>query len=357
MLQPHGSVYQAVVSPTQVNAVIARFPIGVNGQIVNFKMTIPVANGAGDFVVDIRKNGVTIFASPTDRPKIVAGATSGQIVGRIDAVLLSDTISLVPTSVPVGGVGNPLTFVLNVEDGLPTAGPQGIQGDPGNDGADGAPGAPGADGVSFIWRGQWDSETVYASNDVVRYFDETGFNESVWICLVGNTGIIPQSDPTKWERMLTQESPKLDVPTIVNTLYQGALARDPDPDTEYTPLATSLEAARVNAVDFIIAMKGIGSIYTDAEYIARGRSNEEFVLDLYMGLLGRGPEDMGTFDAWVANVVASGRPATRNGFINSPEFYQHRICRGYAYQIEGMNAGALGRRHLRLSTLRVIMCV
>jgi hypothetical protein len=346
MLQPHGSVIKGTITPPSTGHIIARFPIGVPGTLDRFDMQVETVNGSGPFTLDIHLNGVTVFADPGDRPTIAATANNASItfLDVID-VIRGDLIELIAAVVPVGGIGNSLMTVLSVDDGLPTAGPegpQGIQGIQGDDGPEGPQGDPGPQGQGVLWRGQWDSATAYVSADIVKYFDETAYNETVWIALANNTNVTPPSDPTKWEKMIAQESAKLEAHEIVTTFYNGALHRAPDPTTELTPGVDALEGARQNALDFVDEMKAQGTaIFGLAEYIALGTTDAQYVLDLYDALLGRAPENMAAYDDWVDLVASDGRASVLTGFLNSQEFYQHRITRGFWYNLSGYDAGAL----------------
>lgn len=84
----------------------------------------------------------TIFAAPGDRPKILAGATSGEVAGLDIDLPLGGWLAWDADALPLGGLAAPVFILIRVEDGTAVAGPQGEQGDPG---PAGDPGDPGAD--------------------------------------------------------------------------------------------------------------------------------------------------------------------------------------------------------------------
>ena len=65
---------------------------------------------------------------------------------------------------------------------------EGIQGQPGGPGEQGPRGPQGNPGVSFVWRGPWAAETVYAVNDAVSH------NGSAYVAVAESTGSEPPSE-------------------------------------------------------------------------------------------------------------------------------------------------------------------
>ena len=57
------------------------------------------------------------------------------------------------------------------------------------------PGIKGADG-DITWQGEWSSSTTYTQNEAVQY------NGSAYVCLQGNTNLIPSSDTDSWSVMV-----------------------------------------------------------------------------------------------------------------------------------------------------------
>ena len=86
----------------------------------------------------------------------------------------------------------------------------------------------------------------------------------------------------------------------VKNFYQGALNRQPN-STELNQWLTSLRAAYLQGQwPFHEEMRNLGrTLFTSREYIARGRTNEQFVTDLYQAFLYRAPDSEG-FAYWVS---------------------------------------------------------
>ena len=127
--------------------------------------------------------------------------------------------------------------------------------------------------------------------------------------------------------------------TIVNDFYNGALARVPT-TTEFNTQKGLLDAARGNVIDYIAAMKALGvMLFTSAEYVARGRSDSQFVDDLYAAFLARSTPPEGA--AWVTMVGTSGRTVVLDGFRDSDEFYERRITKSYWLALKGYDAASL----------------
>jgi hypothetical protein len=69
----------------------------------------------------------TIFASPSDRPKIASGASRGESAGLSVAITKDTWIVWDVDAVPVGGISAPVTIAIRVEDGTAVAGAPGSQ--------------------------------------------------------------------------------------------------------------------------------------------------------------------------------------------------------------------------------------
>lgn len=68
-----------------------------------------------------------------------------------------------------------------------------------------------------------------------------------------------------------------------------------------------------------------GLFFTSAEYIGRGRSDRDFIGDVYNAYMRRGPSgDAEGFNFWAAQVPAMGRDWIRSQFVPSTEF-QNRV--------------------------------
>ena len=57
------------------------------------------------------------------------------------------------------------------------------------------PGIKGADG-DITWKGEWSSGTTYTQNEAVQY------SGSAYVCLLGNTNLIPSSNTSAWSVMV-----------------------------------------------------------------------------------------------------------------------------------------------------------
>ena len=59
------------------------------------------------------------------------------------------------------------------------------------------PGIKGADG-DITWEGEWSSSTTYTQNEAVQY------NGSAYVCLQGNSNLIPSSNTSAWSLMTSK---------------------------------------------------------------------------------------------------------------------------------------------------------
>jgi RHS repeat-associated protein len=107
----------------------------------------------------------------------------------------------------------------------------------------------------------------------------------------------------------------------VKNFYQSALNRQPN-ETELNQWLTSLRGAYQQGLwQFRDAMRNLGAtLFTSSDYINRGRTNEQFVYDLYKAFLYREPDPDG-YAYWVSVVPTNGRDNVRLGFELSVEFY------------------------------------
>lgn len=108
----------------------------------------------------------------------------------------------------------------------------------------------------------------------------------------------------------------------VGDFYRGLLARLPD-DGGFNFWVGRFRAAQCQGAGAVTAeVESISKGFTDGgEYQARGRSNPQYVGDLYNAFLRRGG-DLGGVQFWI-NQVATGaqtRDAVRQQFKNSAEF-------------------------------------
>lgn len=104
---------------------------------------------------------------------------------------------------------------------------------------------------------------------------------------------------------------------FVQQLYVGGMGRVPV-GSEIPDGAATLEAARTTPAAFVQAVSGFArvEIYTSAEYIARGRTDTQFINDLYLGILGR-PADAGGHDYWLSQLITQGGIQTRSQLVDA----------------------------------------
>ncbi|MEW5803598.1 MAG: DUF4214 domain-containing protein [bacterium] len=100
---------------------------------------------------------------------------------------------------------------------------------------------------------------------------------------------------------------------FIDSLYGSILGRSPD--EEGLRNWVSVLNADPKSKPFIIK-----SFFLSPEYMNRQRSNEDFVRDLYHGVLGREPDPEG-FKGWVNSLNNNNsRESVLNGFLESAEF-------------------------------------
>jgi len=122
----------------------------------------------------------------------------------------------------------------------------------------------------------------------------------------------------------TAVRPELDM-TV--DLFRGVLGRLPDSDGFAFWLGRIRQAQCLGASSVSIEVSDLAALFfQSAEYAARGRTDREFVGDLYNAFLRRGPGgDSSGFNFWVGQVGTQGRDFVRAQFVPSPEF-QARVA-------------------------------
>lgn len=107
---------------------------------------------------------------------------------------------------------------------------------------------------------------------------------------------------------------------FIKNLYYNALARDPSA-AEMQQQTTALTNAGVQGQSQLLttARASARSIFESAAYAGRGRTDSQYVGDLYNAYLQRGP-DQGGLDHWVNHTQQHGRGATLNAFEVCMEF-------------------------------------
>ncbi|HEX8335523.1 MAG TPA: DUF4214 domain-containing protein, partial [Pyrinomonadaceae bacterium] len=112
---------------------------------------------------------------------------------------------------------------------------------------------------------------------------------------------------------------------FVRDFYLGGLARQPSP-YELNYWVSRLTYTQAEGMEQLwVAGRELGSaVFRSAEYAARGRSDVDFVYDLYRGYLQRDPEQSG-WDAWVNALQSNSRDVVIDGFAFSTEFWELKI--------------------------------
>lgn len=106
----------------------------------------------------------------------------------------------------------------------------------------------------------------------------------------------------------------------VRNFYLSALGRQPSAGELQTWLGQLQSAYAQGPSQFLAAMQSLGnSLFSSQEYANRGRSDRDYVYDLYKAYLFREP-DQGGWDFWTSIVPSNGRAAVRDGFAYSSEF-------------------------------------
>ena len=108
---------------------------------------------------------------------------------------------------------------------------------------------------------------------------------------------------------------------FVKNLYYNALARDPSAAELQQKIDALGQAGAQGGEPQLLttARSAARGLFETSEYSARGRTDSQYVTDLYNAYLQRGP-DSGGLAFWVSNTQANGRGATLNAFEVSTEF-------------------------------------
>jgi RHS repeat-associated protein len=115
-------------------------------------------------------------------------------------------------------------------------------------------------------------------------------------------------------------SQTLSLNTMIQDFFQRSLNRQPTASELQTWGAQLRQAYWQGQNQFIQASAAMGrAIFQSQEYANRGRTNSEYVYDLYWAYLRRTP-DQGGWNFWTGQVAIDGRPAVHEGFPYSQEF-------------------------------------
>ncbi len=114
--------------------------------------------------------------------------------------------------------------------------------------------------------------------------------------------------------------PATTLQTMVAEYYNDILARAPEPGGAegWTAEIQRIASLGIDIKEGFIAVGK--SFFNSAEYLARGRTDAEYVTDLYQSFLNRTP-DQTEIDFWVGYLTGgSSRNIVLNFFVFSPEF-------------------------------------
>jgi RHS repeat-associated protein len=107
---------------------------------------------------------------------------------------------------------------------------------------------------------------------------------------------------------------------FIKNLYYNALARDVTSTELQQKMDTLAQAGVQGEAQLITSAKSVArGLFESPEYVARGRTDSQYVTDLYNAYLQRGPDTSG-LNFWVGNTQANGRGATLNAFEVCTEF-------------------------------------
>jgi RHS repeat-associated protein len=168
-----------------------------------------------------------------------------------------------------------------------------------------------------------------------RRIKRTAYNASVWQLHGPGGELLAEYDagaapfaPTKefgyrrGELLVTAASGDPDrVRRFVKNLYYNALARDPSAGELQTQADALAQAGAQGGESQLLttARSMARGLFQSSEYVARNRTDAEYVTDLYNSYLQRGPDTPG-LNYWVSNTQSNGRGATLNAFEVSTEF-------------------------------------
>lgn len=104
--------------------------------------------------------------------------------------------------------------------------------------------------------------------------------------------------------------------------YSAALNRGPSSGEQAAQHVAFDTASATGRTVVIAAVQTFGdSLFNSAEYVARNRSNHDYVYDLYWAYLQYGPDSSG-WSYWEGQVGSQGRTAVRNAFAATPTFQE-----------------------------------
>ena len=92
-----------------------RFPMESSGQVLGVRTMLNTAPTGATFIVDVRKNGSTIFTTPADRPTIaISGTDSGVAIPNAPSFVAGDYIQVDVAQVGSTAAGSDLSVALQL---------------------------------------------------------------------------------------------------------------------------------------------------------------------------------------------------------------------------------------------------
>jgi hypothetical protein len=92
-----------------------RIPITANGDLRVVSITVDTVPTGADSIIDVNKNGSTVFTTQGDRTTITAGTNEGTSVPNVTPVVVGDYITVDVDQVGSTVAGSDLVVVIEVE--------------------------------------------------------------------------------------------------------------------------------------------------------------------------------------------------------------------------------------------------
>jgi len=152
--------------------------------------------------------------------------------------------------------------------------------------------------------------------------DRTAQQQITDLCLAGRFSL-PFPHRGKLRVVPLRRATDLFAPAVLtDKAFFVALNRVPT-TLERTDWITALTDARDESPEALLAecQSRVSGLFASGEYAARGRTDEQFVTDLYLAFLSRSPDSQGFAD-WMNTLQTQPRSFVIAGFANSTEFAQ-----------------------------------
>jgi hypothetical protein len=123
---------------------------------------------------------------------------------------------------------------------------------------------------------------------------------------------------------------------FVKDFYQGGVVRQPKPWESHDWTTALAQAQQQGSAQTLAVAQSLGyTIFQSQEYANRGRSDSEYIYDLYKGWLQREPDQSG-WDFWLNQVYQHGRAAVLPAFPLSIEFGENvaLLCSAASYDAD-----------------------